>query len=218
MKDKTRQEAIDKMLMVMCSYYQQALTKEVLNLYHLLWADHEVSDLSAACMIWMKNNRWYPKADEIIKIVESAKGPQIDIKTRALEQWRVVLQQLQYHGSYHPPKFSDPITSHLVKNQFRWSYLSEMKVDEEQWEQKRWIEAFEAAAKVHQDLLQLDISGKVLELVEKIPSKINEALTVDGEPVSKDKITAFREMLEAQAHQDEKDLEKTNKRLRFQKG
>jgi hypothetical protein len=217
MKDKTRQEAVDKILIVMCNYYTQGLTQEVLDLYHLLWADYEVSEISAASMIWMKNNRWFPKADEIIKIIESARGPQIDIKTRALEQWRVVLQQLQYHGSYHPPKFSDPITAHLLKNQFRWSYLSEMKVDEEQWEQKRWIEAFEAAAKVHQDLLEIGVSGKVMELISEIPKSI-DALELAGETVPKDKITAFRQMLEAQAHQDEKDLEKTNKRLRVQKG
>lgn len=209
MKDKTRQEAVDKILLAMCNYYQQALTKDVLNLYHLLWADQEVEDIAAACKIWMLGNRWYPKANEILEIIEFQKGPQIDIKTRALEQWRVVLQQLQRHGAYHPPTFTDPITNHLVKNQFRWSYLSDMKTDEEQWEQKRWVEAFEVASKVHQDLIAIEAPKKVLDLMTRIRSVDSP----DPDPVPVDKIKAFRKMLEAQAIMDEKALEKTNKRI-----
>jgi hypothetical protein len=217
MKDKTRQEAVDRILLAMCNYYQQALTQDVLTLYHLLWADQEVRDISAACTIWMKQNRWYPKADEIIKIIEEQKGPVIDIKHRALEQWRVVLQQLRHHGAYHPPSFSDPITAHLIRNQFRWSYLSEMKQSEEQWEQKRWIEAFEVAARVHQDLLQIDVPKQVMELIENVTRKISEPAK-SSEPVPVEKIKAFRKMLEGQATEDEKELELTNKRINVQKG
>lgn len=211
---KTRQETLDKILLLMCNYYQQALTQEVLSIYHELWAEYAIEDIAAAAKIWMKENRWFPLADGIIRIIEEQKGPKISIETRAQQQWRVILQQIKRHGAYHPPKFSDPITANLVKTQFSWSYLSYMKESEENWEQKRWCEAFKLAAELHKDLAALDVPRQVSKLLETTIKDVDP----DPEPVPVDKIRSYRKMLEAQAALDEKDLDKTNARINLLQG
>lgn len=216
-EEESRQEAVDRMLLAMANYYQQALTQDVVDLYHELWQRFEIDDISAACKTHMEESRWYPKASEIIDIIKRRQAPLSDIKVRALEQWRVVLQQLRRHGAYHPPQFSDPITAHLIKGEFRWSYLSNMKEDEEQWVQKRWCEAFEVAAAVHQDLIALDVPFKVTNLLETVAAQIGADLPgpidENSESVPVNKITAFKEMLEAKAEKDQRDLDGTNKRI-----
>ena len=210
---RKRQEAIDKTLLIMCQYYEQQLTDDVIEIYHLLWAKYETEDITSACYIWMEKSRWFPKGNEIIELIETQKGPQISLQTRAQQQWRVILQQLKRHGPYHPPQFSDPITAELVKNQFSWSYLANMKESEENWEQKRWCEAFELAADLYKDVELLDVPESLKNLLADTTKPIAEK----GEPVPLDKITAFRKMLESQALKDDKALDKTNARLRADK-
>lgn len=207
---ETRQEAIDKILLIMGDYYQQTLTEDVIDIYHRLWAGYPVEDVAAACEIWMKCNRWHPMVNQIIDILETRQGP--SLQTRAQVQWRVILQQIPKHGMYHPPRFSDPITANLVKSQFSWSYLCSMEESELNWEQKRWCEAFELAAELFEDLVQLEVPEEVGELLNTVGRKV----TGTEEPEQKvplEKITKFRKMLEAQAALDEKDLDKTNARI-----
>lgn len=218
-KETKRREKIDKIIFLMGNYYGQSLSEDVVDLFHQLWAEHETEDISTACSLWMKTpgekNRWFPRANEIIEIIERNKGPKITIQTRAQQQWRVILQQIPKHGMYHPPTWSDPITAQLVQNQFSWSYLCSMEESELQWEQKRWCEAFELAAELYGDLPQIEqMPEDVKSLMEKI--KIGETITVvgDGARVPVDKIKAFREMLVEKAEKDEADLDPTNKRLR----
>jgi hypothetical protein len=202
----------------MCNYYQQALTQEVLKLYHELLAEQNLEDISAAATIWMKENRWYPLASDLMNIIDRLKGPRITIQTRALTQWRVVLQKLKRHGAYHPPQFSDPITGYLIKNQFAWTYLANMKEAEENWEQKRWCEAFVMAAEDHKALnLPLEIPKKVEALLETVARQTGAdlpgPLDENSEPVPVDKIAAYRKMLEEKAEKDEASLARTNIRL-----
>lgn len=152
---KTRQEAIDKTLFLMSAYYNYPLTEEVVELYHSLWADHELSDIDSACYIWMNDNKWFPKASEILKIIEKNKGPVISIEAIAQQQWRVVLKAISSNGINRPPVFPHPVTALLVKNQFPWSYLCSMEESDLNWEEKRWSSAFNLATEANINVLQI---------------------------------------------------------------
>ena len=90
MEKMTREKKIDQMLLMMELYFDQEKDEQVLKLYHKLWADVPVEELSLACRAFMLNgkNRFFPKAGEILDIVEAHQGPQGSLESRAQAQWR----------------------------------------------------------------------------------------------------------------------------------
>ena len=209
---KTRTQRIDEILYELEKVFTKDLDETTINVYHKLLASYSVEEISAACSTWLSSTGdrkfdYFPRPNQIIEIIEAKKdkGPRIEV--RAQQQWRVILQQIKRHGPYHPPQFSDPITAHLVKTQFSWSYLCNMLENEENWEQKRWCEAFELAAELQKDLIALEVPkavGKLLDTVAKeIPKPERGSVPVDT-------ITAFKEKIAPRADQDDAGLVPTN--------
>lgn len=161
-KKSSRATELDKILLSMALYYEKELNSDVVSIYHELLSDFEIDDISAACSIWMKSKRFYPKVNEIIGIIEKNCGTCISIESRAQQQWRIVLSTLG-RGP-----FKDPITAHLCKSQFRHSYLRNMLEANENWEQKRWCEAFALASEIGEDRLILEAPEAVLQLTSGI--------------------------------------------------
>ncbi len=130
------------------------------------------------------------------------------IAARAQVQWRLVLKMVSSNGERRPPVFTDPITANLVNHQFSWSYLCNMPVNDHNWEEKRWVEAFDMAAEVHKDLIQIEPpkGGGVLKQLKSVPDTKKE--TTVQVPI--DKITAYKEMLQAK---EPENLDDTNQRI-----
>lgn len=220
-KPKSRTQQIDEILFELEKYFNVDLEETSIALYHKAWTPYTIEEIGAACSIWLSSydDRRYdfmPRANQLIKIMEKAKGPVIpNIQARALDQWRVVLTHIKRHGAGRPATFEDPVTDYLIKNQFAWTYLAKMKEEDEKWEQKRWCEAFVLAVEVHDDLVRIEAPEKVLDLIGTVAKSVvdtNEPMEMISD-VPLDKIKAYRKMLEAQANRDLKDLEKTNKRI-----
>ena len=72
------------------------------------------------------------------------------------------------HGARRRPKFADPVTEYLIKTQFTCSYLCGTLEENENWEQKRWCEAFDLASSIHEDLLEIEVPKKVRELLDNV--------------------------------------------------
>jgi len=209
---KTRTQRIDEILYELEKVFTKDLDETTINVYHKILGPYSVEEISAACSTWLASTGdrkfdYFPRPNQIIEIIESkkVKGPRIEV--RAQQQWRVILQQIKRHGDYHPPQFSDPITANLVKTQFSWSYLCNMEESEENWEQKRWCEAFVLAAELHKDLAALEVPEKVIKLLDGIGKEI--PLPERGS-VPVDKIKAYKETITEKAQADDAGLVPTN--------
>ena len=174
--NKMRQKKIDGILCNMAIYYQFELMPETIDLYHELLAEHSCEDIAAACKVWMKKSEWFPRVNQIVDIIENMKGPQISIESRAQQQWRLVLEAIAYRGLHRgPPVWKDPITTNLLRYQFRWGRLCEMIDSELHWEEKRWKDAYALADELRDDLAQIEAPEKVMALVETIGDSPRQA-------------------------------------------
>ena len=209
---KTRTHRIDEILFQLGEVFSFDLNEPTIELYHKILKPYPINDVSRACTTWLSSHGerkfdFFPRPNQIIEIIEATKveGPRIEV--RAQQQWRVILQQIKRHGPYHPPQFTDPITAHLVKTQFSWSYLCNMLESEENWEQKRWCEAFKLASELQKDLIALDVPKAVSTLLDDIGKDV--PLPERGS-VPVDKIKAFKEKIAPRAEADATGMVPTN--------
>ena len=194
MKEKTRQKEIDKILLNMAMYYGHELVPDVINIYHELLAGHSYQDINAACGIWMKENQWFPKANEIIGIIEKNKGPQVSIEARAQQQWRIVMTAVRRRGlNQGAPIFTDPITANLIRTQFSWPYLCKTEEKNGNWEQKRWCEAFELAIEAHPDMKQIKVPANVKDLAANVTKPVTESAPTAPHTVPTEVIAQYRQ-------------------------
>lgn len=169
---KTKEERIDSALFLLADLYNKDLSTALVTLYHQILEPYLIDEIERALKVLCETQGFFPKPNEIIDIINIHRDPPgPSVKARAQQQWRVILQQVGKHGSYHPPKFSDPITQHLVSTQFRWPYLCEMNESNEDWEQRRWCDAFELAVELYADLKQIGVPEKVRDLLDDIGSE-----------------------------------------------
>jgi hypothetical protein len=202
-EEQTRQEKIDKILLNMALYFGHELVPDTIDVYHKLFADYSHEQINSACWEWMYANQWFPRANEIIKIIEHNSDPQPSIQSRAQQQWRIVLSAVATQGKNNPPKFSDPITANLVRTQFRWPYLCDMKQENENWEQKRWCEAFELAIESHPDMKQLEAPAKVKKLAASVTKPVTEPESTAPNSVPIKKFRELRKKLRGQVQEQE---------------
>jgi hypothetical protein len=209
MREETRTDAIDKVIFKTALYYNHEVVPPVLDMWHSSLAEFEIHDIYRAFSLHVKTSRFFPSIAEIIDIIGRNEN-KLSIEARALQQWRVVMSAVRKYGINRRPQFADPITAHLVKTQFLWTYLCGFPEQEENWEQKRWCEAFKLSQETHKDLAQLEVPGNVSGLIENVGKKI-----IDNEPgpagqVPLDKITAFKERIKPRADQDDADIKAVN--------
>lgn len=161
------------MLMMMELYFDTNKEAPVLKLYHKIWADAEVEALGIACREYMTKgkNKWFPKAGEILDIIDSWKRPQGSIEALAQQQWRLVMQAVRDRGyGRGAPVFKDPITNTVVRTQFIWEALCDTPVPELKWAEKRFNEAYNLATELEPEQV----------LIENTPEKVKELISGIG--------------------------------------
>ena len=132
------------------------------EVWHLALAEFEIEEISTAFSTHIKESKFLPTISEIIDIIKKNKGPQISIEARAQQQWRIVLAAVVTHGRANPPTFTDPITANLVKTQFRWPYLCDMRQENENYNDLNnvYIYGFSAPEGAMKVYSKLSISSK----------------------------------------------------------
>ena len=90
---QTRQEKIDRVLLNMALYYEHELVPDIIDVYQELLAKYSHEHIESACWEWMQSNRWFPRANEIIKIrrrlneiMASHTGQDIEVIARDTER------------------------------------------------------------------------------------------------------------------------------------
>jgi hypothetical protein len=170
-----------------------------IDVWHEALAEFDIEEISTAFSTHVKESKFLPTISEIIHIIKSTKGPQTSIDARAQQQWRVVMDAVRRYGYRRgAPLFADPITANLIRTQFRWTYLCEIQEQDENWEQKRWCEAFELAEEVHPDMKQIEVSPQVGKLADNVAKPVTEA-PPQGDGVSVEAIRKYRQKLRGQS-------------------
>jgi len=170
-----REKQIDKMLLMMELYFEQEKGDQVLKLYHKLWDGVPVDDLAEACRRYMSTgNKWFPRAGEILDLVRSIHQP-ASIESSAQHQWRLVMTAVRQRGLMRgAPVFEDPITNTVIRTQFTWEYLCNMQADKSNWEEKRFVEAYQLASEIDPDKLMIEARmPEIKKLISRI-GKIDE--------------------------------------------
>ena len=202
--DDSRSRQIDSILFKTEACYPSAeFDPASLDVWHEALMEFDIEEITKAFSIHVKECKFLPVISEIIDIIKKNKGPQISIQSRAQQQWRIVLNAVATKGQNNPPTFSDPITANLVRTQFRWPYLCDMKQENENWEQKRWCEAFELAIESHPDMKQIEVSAKVKELAANVTKPAIEPESKAPNSVPINKIREFRKKLGGKIQKEE---------------
>lgn len=172
--------------------------------WHEALAEYETSDIAEAFSKHIKGSIYLPKICEILALLKENKEPKISIDARSQREWRTVITAIAENGRARPPIFSDPITAYLVRTQFRWSFLCDMKQENENWEEKRWCEAYKLASEAHPNLKQIEAPHNVQELARSITHSVGGPASLHEVPL--EKIKKFREKLRGRV-QDQDDRE-----------
>jgi len=140
----------------------------VIEGYYKILESYDIADVEKAFGAALGTMKWFPKPVELRDLIEADQGLVISIEARAQQEWRGVMSAVRQLGAGRPPRFLDPVTAHLVRTQFTWSYLCGMLEENENWEQKRWCEAFDLADSIHEDLLEIEVPDKVRGLLDVV--------------------------------------------------
>jgi len=174
------------------------------EVWHLVLAEFEIEEISTAFSTHIKESKFLPTISEIFHIIKRNKGQQTSIEARTQQQWWLVMKAVRQRGlSRGAPLFADPVTANLVKTQFRWTYLCEIKEPDEKWEQKRWCEAFELAIECHPDLKQIDALANVKELAANVTKPLTEPESAVPNSVPIETMRELRKKLSGQVQSQE---------------
>ena len=173
----TREKKIDQMLFMMELYFGQEKDESVLKLYHKLWADVSVEQLGIACREYMSQgeNKFFPKAGEILDIAKCLGKPTHSIEAQAQQQWRLVMTAVRQRGyARGAPVFDDPITNRIVRTQFIWESLCNLEIDKLNWAEKRFVEAYDLASQLEPEQILIEATTEeVKQLVSGIGTMDN---------------------------------------------
>jgi len=130
----------------------------VIDAYNKALSEYDIEKIERAFGYAIKSLKWFPKPADLIESI-NAKS-KISIEAAAQQQWRIIRSDLG-RGEY-----DDPITAMLAKRQF--SGMRDMLTKDEHWWQKRFCEAYELAAELPKENLQIDIDNKLKRLTAGI--------------------------------------------------
>ena len=89
---KEWKEDLDKILYKTALYYSYGLTDDLLKMYHTLLDGYSILELRVAFIMHMRESKFFPKADEIIKQADLNRNDGQGTDARALSQWIIVTQ------------------------------------------------------------------------------------------------------------------------------
>ena len=172
---KSRTEMIDGiMCQVEACYPGQGFDEAAIDIWHRVLAPYEIKETEKAFFSHIQQSRFLPTIAEIKGLLDENKKGHISIEARAQQEWRGVMSAVRQLGAERRPRFLDPVTAHLIKTQFPWSYLCGMLEKNENWEQKRWCEAYDLASSIHKDLLEIEVSDEIRGLLDTVAKSVAE--------------------------------------------
>lgn len=169
----------------MCDIYDKKPSEFIFAIYYDLLKEYEYSLVEKAIKKCLKNRVYstFPKPAEILEYLEGTK------EDKALIAWLTAKKGTEIAGYYETPIFDDPIISHCIVNLGGWLEFSSMKVIDEPFVEKRFIELYRIFMKREVDK-PLELTGflkaqnRLKGLKEYIPESIkiesDDKLRIEG--------------------------------------
>lgn len=159
--------------MLVCMTYDKDPSKELIGLYFNILKEYPVEQVKTAFELHLKcpdRGTFFPKpADIIAKITGTQKQKTINIESKAIAAWDEAYAAMLKHGQYQSVKLSDPLGMKVITYLGGWSTFCMMKVDDEQWRRKEFINAY-MTLQGSSDLPKM-LSGLGKESIEKLEAK-----------------------------------------------
>ena len=160
-EEKTRDERFLSAFMSVWEIFKSDKSPSdlLINAYNDALSSFDIESVERVFGMAIATLKWFPRPAELIELIDDK--PKIRIEAVAQQQWRLVLATLGKGD------FNDPVTARLCKRQFNYNYLRNMLEKDENWEQKRFCEAYELEAEANQSYPQIeDMPEKVKTLAQ----------------------------------------------------
>lgn len=123
-------------------FWQQSVTPFAISVWWQACQGMELADVREAFTrhaMDADRGQWAPKPADLVRQVDGTGSD------RALEAWGKVLEAMRRVGARESVAFDDPVIHSAVEDIGGWTAICRSEVDELQWLQKRFIEAYIAA-------------------------------------------------------------------------
>lgn len=114
MDDSDKREFLNMMNMMALNYGKD-LNADLLRLYWLSLADMELDQIKLALIHIVKNNRYFPRPDEIIEAAGIGKA---QIELVGLSEAQRIVDSVRRYGNSRVVEFDDPVTAEVVRRRF----------------------------------------------------------------------------------------------------
>jgi hypothetical protein len=151
----------------LCLAYSRDNSPELMRLYFADLEEFSIEQIKLACAQIRKSPAaHFPRVGEIIAKIRG------DRKGNAHEAWAEVVGTIGslYHAN-NPPKFDDPRINRALSVIGGYKQVCLTPYDEQQWLQKRFIEAYETAdSSIHRNEIQQIGRDDASEVLQKLNS------------------------------------------------
>jgi len=142
----------------MADNFRDEISKAGMAMRFNMLSEFALEDVEAAVKKILRYRK-FAKMPPVADFIEALEG---DKKTEALNAWGDVITALKQGKEVEHPK-----TREAVRRIGGWTCLTRRSYDELQWDEKRFVEHYEACDERNFPLLALE-DGKVTKLLDKI--------------------------------------------------
>lgn len=174
--DNQDKERFAKVIGMMCLAYSRENSTDLMRMYFADLSEFGIDQVELACeQIRKSPAAHFPRVGEIIAKIKG------DRKGNAHEAWAEVLETIgsRYHAN-NPPSFDDPRINRALSVIGGYKQVCLTPYDEQQWLQKRFIEAYETAdSSIHRNEIKQIGRDDAAKLLSKIGLSLPKKEEVD---------------------------------------
>lgn len=168
-----KQQIFKSIIATLHEIYDKQLSIEGQKIWWNAFKQYSAEQIATAMQKHIEDpdvGKFAPKpADIIAKITGTQKQKTINTESKAIAAWDEAYAAMIKHGQYRSVKLSDPIGMKVIAHLGGWSTFCMMKVDEEQWRRKEFINTY-MTLQGSSELPKM-LSGLGQESIEKLEAK-----------------------------------------------
>ena len=129
-----------------CLTYEKQVTQELMRLYFKVLGEYPIEIVEAAFMSHLKcpdRGQYWPKPADIISKISGTRMQLTAInESRAAEAWKIVHSAIIRGTPYQSLGLDDSTALRAIQALGGWPSLCMMKIDDEQWRRKEFIQHY----------------------------------------------------------------------------
>lgn len=135
MQDTDKRGFMAKLMMV-AEYYQQTLSKPVIDLWWSEMAPYELADFSRAIEAHIKTSHFMPRISNVVEFIDGTG------EERSMRSWTEVRQAVRDHGSGVSVQFGDTVAAQVIEDMGGWQALGDMKTQDVPFREREYCKRY----------------------------------------------------------------------------